>query len=260
MRKIIALAVAGLMAIAAVAVATGPQENAYGVSGSVSPTNSGTKKKPTPSSLKFGYTVDEKSGRRPALINKYNIHFAGMQVNTNLFPKCSAESIDAQQSDAHCPKGSLMGTGYVKNATGATADDTDRSLACYLTLKLYNQGDNGAAIYLHGEQKPAGAADPQNCPLAVDKAIDASFVRNPTGTALQFTVDQTLLNPAPGFDNAVIEVSSTVRKATKKVKGKTRGWFESIGGCKNKKRAITVTFTPISGATQKVQKLVPCTP
>jgi hypothetical protein len=256
LRKIIALAVVALMAFAAVAFAV--QENEYGVSGSVSPTDSGTKKKPKASSLKFGYTVDEKSGKRPALIKKYNIHFAGMQVNTNFFPKCSAEQIDAAQTDAGCPKGSLMGTGFVTNATGSTSNESDRSLSCYLTLRLHNSGDNHAAIYLHGEQKPGGAADPENCPLAVDKAIDARFVRNSTGTSLQFLVDDFLLHPAPGFDNAVTNVNSTVRKATKKVKGKTRGWFESWGRCVNKKRAITVTFTDVNGVSQKAQHLAPC--
>lgn len=255
MRKIIALAAVALMAFAAVAFAV--QENEYTVSGAVSPTDSGTKKKPKPSSLNFGYTVSEKNGNRPALIRKYTIHFAGMQVNTNFFKKCTAEQIDAAQSDAGCPKGSLMGTGNVENKAGATSDETSQSVNCHLDLRLHNSGDNHAAIYLHG----APNNDPaKNCPLAVDKAIDATFVRNATGTALQFVVDDTLLHPTTGFDNAVVAVNTAVRKATVKKNGKTRGWFESIGGCKNKKRAITVTFTDVNNVSQKAQQLTPCTP
>jgi hypothetical protein len=252
--RIITLAVAGLMAFAAVAFAL--QENTYKVTGSVSPLKSGTKKHPKPVALKFGYTVAEKSGNRPALIKKYSIHFAGIQVNTNFFKGCSAAKIDAAQSDAGCPKGSLMGTGSVENATGSSADETDRKLSCHLDLKLYTSRNNKAAIYLHGEQ----SSDPaKNCPLAIDKAIDATFVRNTTGTALQFSVDETLLHPAPGFDNAVVLVNSSVRRATTTVKGKTRGWFETWGRCVNKKRAITVTFTPNNGTPgQKAQRLAPC--
>jgi hypothetical protein len=252
--RIISLAVAGLMVFAAVAFAL--QENTYTVQGSVSPLKTGTKKKPKPVSLGFGYKVAEKSGKRPALIKKYSIHFAGLQVNTNFFKGCSAAKIDAAQSDAGCPKGSLMGTGAVENATGSTNNEADRSLSCHLDLKLYNSRNNKAAIYLHGEQ----SSDPaKNCPLAVDKAIDATFVRNSTGTALQFTVDETLLHPAPGFDNAVVLVKSSVRRATTTVKGKTRGWFESWGRCINKKRAITVTFTPANGTpSQKAQRLAAC--
>jgi hypothetical protein len=254
--RITTLAVVGLMAFATVAFAL--QENTYVVTGAVSPKDSGTKKRPKPVSLNFGYTVNEKSGKRPALIKKYSIHFAGLQVNTNFFKGCSAAKIDAAQSDAGCPKGSLMGTGSVENATGSTSDETDRKLSCHLTLKLYNSRNNKAAIYLHGEQNPDPA---KNCPLAVDKAIDANFVRNTTGTALQFTVDEFLLHPAPGFDNAVVLVKSTVRKATTTVKGRTRGWFESWGRCVNKKRAITVTFTPANGTpATKAQRLTACTP
>jgi len=259
LRKLIMLAAAGLMAFAVVAVANAPQENVYAVTGAVSPVKSGTKKAPKPVSLKFGYTVNEKSGRRPGLIKKYDINFAGLQVNTNFFKGCKASDIDAAQSDAQCPKGSLMGTGEVRNVAGPSSDHSNRSVTCFLKLKLYNSRNNKAAIYLSGGPKPGGASDPENCPLQIAKAIDANFVRTAKGTSLQFTVDETLLRPAPGFDNAVVDVSSTVRRATKKVKGKTRGWFESFGGCRNKRRAVTVAFTPENGTpTQKAQKLVPC--
>lgn len=256
--RIVALAVAGLMSLAAVAFATGVQENTYTVSGAVTPTKSGTKKRPKPVALSFGYTVAEKSGRRPALIKKYNIKFAGLQVNTNYFPGCSAAKIDAAQSDSVCPRGALMGTGRVENKTGSTSNDTDTSLACHLDLKLYNSRNNKAAIYLSGAPNSANPAE--SCPLAIDKAIDASFVRTATGTSLQFTVDETLLHPAPGFDNAVVLVKSTVRKATVRRRGKIRGWFESWGRCINNRRGLTVTFTPENGQPSATsQKLVPCT-
>lgn len=261
MRKLIMLTVAGLLAFTAVAFAL--QENQYVVSGSVSPIDSGTAKAPKPSSLKFGYKVTEKDGKRPALVKKYSIKFAGMQVNTNFFKGCSAAKLDQDQSDVNCPKGSLMGTGNVENFAGATSDENDKSLTCHLDLKLFNSRNNKAAIYLVG-----GPNDPRgpekSCPLTVNKAIDANFVRTRSGgvvsTALEFSVDSTLLHPAPGFDNAVVDVNSSVRKATVKRDGRTRGWFETVGGCVNKKRAITVTFTPENGQpAQKAQRLTACT-
>lgn len=261
MRKIIMLTVAGLLAFTAVAFAL--QENTYEVRGSVSPTDSGTKTAPKPSSLKFGFTVEEKDGKRPALIKKYSIKFAGLQVNTNFFKACSAAKLDQEQSDANCPKGSLMGTGSVRNLAGASSDENARSLTCYLDLKLYNAGNNKAAIYLVGAPNDPRGPD-KSCVLEVKKAIDANFVRTRSGgvvsTALEFSVDETLLRPAPGFDNAVSVVNTTIRKATVKKNGRTRGWFETVGACLNKKRAITVTFTPENGEpAQKAQKLTPCT-
>jgi hypothetical protein len=253
--RIVTLAIAGLLAFTAIAFAV--QENTYTVDASTSPTKAGSKKKPVPVQVKFGYTVAEKSGKRPALIKKYNIHFAGLVVNTGFFPACSQAKIDQDQTDANCPKGSLMGTGNVENKAGSTADENSQPLTCHLDLKIYNSGHNKGALYLKGgPNDPRGAA--KSCPLDVNKAIDGSFVRNSKGTALQFSVDETLLHPTTGFDNAVVDVNSTIRKATKKVKGKTRGFFESYGGCKNSKRAITVTFTPVSGTSGKVQDLAPC--
>jgi len=261
LRKLIMLSVAGLLAFATVAFAL--QENEYLVSGSVSPTNSGTAKAPKPSSLKFGFTVAEKDGKRPGLIKKYNIKFAGMQVNTNFFKGCSAAKLDQDQTDANCPKGSLMGTGNVENEAGQTSDESNRSLKCHLDLKLYNSRNNKAAIYLVGGPNDPRGPD-KSCPLTINKAIDANFVRTRNGgvvsTSLVFTVDETLLHPAPGFDNAVVNVNTSVRKATVRKNGRTRGWFESVGACLNNKRAITVSFTPENGSpAQKAQKLTPCT-
>ncbi|MFL5846738.1 MAG: hypothetical protein ACJ762_18805 [Solirubrobacteraceae bacterium] len=257
MRKIITLAIAGLLAFAAVALAV--QENSYTVDGATSPTSAGSKKKPVPVQVKFGYTVAEKSGKRPALIKQYSINFAGLQVNGSLFKGCSAAKIDQDQTDANCPKGSLMGTGNVENNAGQTANEADKpdALKCHLDLKFYNAGKNKATLYLKGgPSDPRGPA--KSCPLDVNKAIDANFVQNAKGTSLVFSVDETLLHPAPGIDNAVVDVNSVIKKVTKKVKGKTRGYFESFGGCKNKKRPITVTFTAVSGSTGKAQDLAPC--
>jgi hypothetical protein len=253
---IVSLAVAGLMAFTAVALAV--QDNTYTVSGGVVPTKVGTKKKPTPVKLTFGYTVGEKSQNRPALIDQYDIFFENGQVNSAFFPQCSAAKIDQDQGDANCPKGSLMGTGNVENKAGATADETADSLTCHLDLKVYNAPNQHAALYLKGGPNDPRGAD-KSCPLEVNKAIDARYVKRATGTSLVFNVDQTLLHPAPGFDNAVVLVDSVIRKATKKVKGKTRGYFESAGKCRNGKSGIKVTFHQVNGTSQSVTSSAKCT-
>lgn len=261
MRKLITLTVAGLLAFAAVAFAV--QQNTYSVSGSVTPLDSGTKTNPKPSGLKFGYTVGEQDGKRPGLISKYSIHFAGMIVNTNFFKGCSAAKINQDLSDVNCPAQSLMGTGSLEAVGGSSGDETSQpeELECHLDIKVYNSRNNKAAIYLKGI--PGDPRGPEkDCAIEINEAIDASFVRNATGTALQFSVSSTLLHPVNGIDVAVKNVTSTIPKKTKKVNGKTRGWFESTGRCINKKRAITVTFTPedSSQPSAKSQKLAACTP
>lgn len=260
MRKIIALAVAGVLAVVA-SMAFAAQTNTYTVTGKVTPVKV-SKKKATPVQLYFGYTVAEKSGNRPALIDQYDIFFENGQTNAGLFPKCTAAQIDAAQSDAGCPKGSLMGTGNVENKAGATSDETSQAVNCHLDLRLHNGGVvNGVqhfALYLHG----APNSDPaKNCPLAVDKAIDARFIKRRNGTSLVFDVDDTLLHPTTGFDNAVVFVESTVNKVTKKVDGKTRGFFESKGKCgSDKKSEISVTFRQANdGSKQTVKSTTTCT-
>ena len=254
--RILAVAVAGLLTFAAVAFAV--QENTYTVNGAVSPTKTGTKKKPTPVQLKFGYTVGEKSGKRPGLINQYDIFFENGQVNTQWFPKCTADQIDAEQTDANCPKGSLVGTGNVENQAGATSDESANSIKCHLDLRIHNAGNNHLTLFLSGGPTAGGASDPKNCPLTVAKAIDARFVKKSNGTSLVFDVDDTLLHPAPGFDNAVVHVESTVNKMTVKKGGKTRGFFESAGKCRGGKSAIKVTFRQVSGAKTTVTSTAKC--
>jgi hypothetical protein len=256
--RIITLALAGLLATAAIALAAG-QENTYTVTGAVTPAKAGTKAKPTPATVSFGYTVGEKNGNRPALIDQYDINFAGLQENSTAFPACTAAKIDADQSDVNCPKGSLMGTGNVENQTGSTSDTTQHSITCHLDLKFYNSGKHHAALYLHGAPN---AADPaKSCPLAIDKAIDAKFVKKNGGNSIVFKVDNTLLHPITGFDNAVVKVTSKINptRKTVKIKGKKHSFFESVGGCKNKKRAVSVTFHQVDGTSAKAKTSSKCT-
>jgi len=245
MRKYGITAVALVAILAFTAVALAAQTNKYGVTAKTSPTNAGTKKKPAPLGLNFDYTVDEVAGQRPALVTSYKIHFGGLAVNTDLFKTCAAADITANQSDADCPPDSLVGIGNVENAAGSTTNPADRSVACHLDLKIYNSGKNKAALFLKGGPNAANPA--KACPLTIAEAIPAKFVKDSKGTALVFTVNAHLLNPAPGVDNAVIQVASSIKKKIKTVKGVKHGFFESTGGCTGGKRTVTVTFTTAAG-------------
>lgn len=254
MRKlsVIAVAVLGVLALAAVAFAS--SNNKYSVKAALSPLKAGTKTKPVPVQLGFNFTVASKTaGNRPDLINKYDINFGGGQVNTNAFPGCSAAQINAEQSDANCKKGSLVGTGSVENLAGPSNDQTPGSqLKCHLDLKIYNSRKNHAALYLHGA--------PPTCPLNIDSAIDAKFVKKHGGTSLIFTVPDSLLHPGVStFDNAVVKTTSVIKKRTAKVNGKTRGYFESAGGCTKGKRKLQVTFSTPSGASDTIHNTTKCT-
>lgn len=253
MRKVlIPLALVATLAIAATAYAL----NVYTVTGAVSPTKAGSKKKPVPVGIKFNYTVDTNNGTRPSPIVKYSIKFRGLRTNTKPFPKCTFGQISATNSDANCPSGSAVGRGFIKNAAGAESDPNDRSVPCNAGLTVYNAGSSKAVIFVKGDPNSTDART--RCAITLAAPIPANFIASSTGTSLEFRVPTSLLRPAPGIINAVTSVQSTISKRTKKVRGKTVGFFESIGGCSNRKRAITVTFTPETGASSRTQRNVAC--
>ena len=245
--RTVALATA-VVVLSCAAAASAEQVNTYTVTGKTTPAKAGSKKKPVPISLNFDYTVGEESGQRPSPVKRYTIGFYGVRSNGGLFPKCTAAQMNAAQSDAGCPRGSGVGTGTVINETGASSNPSDKSIACNLSLTVYNAGQNRAALWLKGG--PTQIVRGKPCVIAINQAIDARFVRHPGGTALQFEVPANLLHPVGGLDNAVVRVESTIRRLTVRRGGKPRGYFESIG-CRRGQRAISVDF--LSEAGQSVR-------
>jgi hypothetical protein len=256
MRKFVAAAaaVAAVGAGAAVAYAQG-SANQYSVEGNVTPAKGATKAKPLPVELKFSFQVKSSTGGRPAPIKTYSIGFYGGTSNGGPFPKCTPDQINAAQSDSGCPKGSLVGSGTVKNVAGSASDPTDTSIPCNLSLKIYNAGVNRAALYLQG--------DPPDCVISIHQALDGKFVSafGGKGQALQFDVPANLLHPIAGLDNAQSDISSTINKITKKVGGKTQGYFQINQACPaNHKAPVEVTFTTEDGNTQKASDDITCRP
>ena len=245
---IIAAALTAILVVAAVALAE--QQNTYTVNGKVTPTKAGTTKKPTPVKINFDYTVGEVNNQRPNPTKKYAIAFDGIRTNGGKFPACPAKKINAAAGDVSgCPAGSAVGSGSISAEVGAPSDPTTK-VPCKLTLTVYNGGQNKAALFIKG--------GPPTCPTAQAKAIDASYIQSSKGTSLQFVVPPELLHQL-GLDIATTNVQSTIKLLTRKVKGKTYGYYESVGGCKGGRRNITVSFTSESNVTKKAQKTLHCT-
>lgn len=273
--RITALAAFGVLAITAVAIAA--QVNVYGVTASTSPTKAGTVKKPVPTEVNFNYTVDEQDGKRPAAVKKYSIFFKGLNVNTAVYKKaCTADQINASGDPAQidpkgagdeddqakaCPSGSQVGAGFIRATVGPDSDETSDGLYCKQYLKLYNGGKNKLTLFLYAYTPPGGGFAQEGddyCVVNFGKAIAAKYVKKNGGTAVEFDVPSTVLHNVPGTTTAVRVVESKIFKKTRKISGKTRGYYESVGGCKNKKREVSVTFTPESGAAQTKKTTAKC--
>ena len=252
------LAILGIAAVtlALAAVAYGQVVNSYNVEGSTTPTRAGTKSKGVPVSVKFGFTVSAPNNQRPTPVKKYSIRFTGLVVNTNPFPKCSATTLE-NRGPKGCPKGSSMGKGFIENATGATSDPNDQSVECNASVEVFNSGDNKGALYVAGS--PNSSNPRTKCAIELAAPIPARFIRRSTATALEFEVPESLRHPLPTLSNAVKNITSTVRKATVRRRGRTIGFFESRGGCTRGRRPITVVFTPEQGASGTDQELARCT-
>ena len=94
MRKLLiaVLAVVAVLAVASVAVAA----NVYKVHlGSTTVKGKGTKAKPIPTGLKFGFQVEESDPtKRATVIEEYAIGSEGLVANPKLFPKCNFTELD----------------------------------------------------------------------------------------------------------------------------------------------------------------------
>jgi len=241
MRKMVAALTAVLMLCLA-AFAYAQQQNTYEVTGSLTPSKAGSKKKPVTVGVKFGYTVGEASGNRPSPVKTYSIRFAGLRANTGAFPTCSESTLEAE-GVAGCPAASIVGSGFIENATGIKENPSDRSIPCNAALNVVNGGGGKGFIYVAGDPQQS---DPRKkCSIALAAPIPARFVNTAKEGRLEFDVPATLLHPLPTLDNAVVKVTSTIKKVSRKGKG----FFESTGGCVGGKRNISVVFTSENGAT-----------
>ena len=240
------LALVVSLAFAAVAIAG---LNEYTVKVKPSSTKAGTLKKPVPIGFRYGFTVVDTDGQRPAALAALKIQSKGMRYNTNAFPGCSATKMQQAQSKDVCPKGALMGTGYANNVLGGRDDRSQKALKCYLKLSFYNSRRNKAALFVEAVQTTDNTrAD--YCPTNPATAIPMSIAKAKTGDTLSFTIPDNLQNIG-ALKNSLIETQLNMQRRTRQVKGKTVGFTEAVGQCVKGKKTTTSTFTHEDGTAKQ---------
>ena len=266
MRKIwIALACAIVAALSVAAVASAV--NTYEVDIAKATKGKGSKNKPKPAKLAFGYEVDDSADLRPEVIRQYRIAAEGLRSFPNARPDCTFEQAtdptvtDPSQLSRACRR-AFVGDGTISNEAGAPNDRTQK-LACNVTLTLINISDGDPrypetqrAIRRNGGIAIRIDTDPPACPIPVHEALAAPFydvkIQGIPTSELRFTVPDTLAHPG-GLDNSVVDVTSNVDKKTGKVRvkrgaKKRKVGFYSLVGRKGRTRTIRVTFVDESGA------------
>jgi hypothetical protein len=245
--SVVVVAVVALFALAAVSLAA----NSYTSTAKFTPNKAGKAKKPVPVGISLGFNVTETEGKRPQAMESLKIKLPGIVTNGKRFKKCSAAFIEQNQSDAKCPKGSLLASGYAKNIAGNRSDHNDTSLRCYLTIRLHNSGTNKLSLFVSGDNSNPGTEE--WCPVEPQTAIPINITRSAGTSTMNLDIPENLKHPVSTLTNGIVEMRLNGKKMTKKVgKGKKRrkvGMFEAIGKCQGKFRNVTYTWTNEDGST-----------
>ena len=204
-KKTLAAVLTGAFAFSMVGVANADINNTtFDLSQfSVSPTKSGTSKKPKPVSLKLGVKGGTKDGTgQPSTSTSLKITLPkGIKWNGKGWPnkkRCSP----SVRSDADCPKGSKIGTGSVDAQALVTTEK--------ITVTAYVLTNGNLGLWLEGT------------PLPLNTMLQGKV----KGQVITVGIPTNIQEPAPGVPSAIRTLSFSLNAKTK-VKGKTRGVVES---------------------------------
>jgi hypothetical protein len=190
----------------------------------VTPSKSGTAKKPKPIQLQVTLTGSTDDGSVPPASKHVVTRFGkGIVFNGAPFPSCTIETLnDANKGPSKCPAGSKIGTGTARAHIGNDPTGPDEDLV----VTVFN-GPKGKSTLFHlkGDK-----------PVAVNAAF-AGAIKKDTGKygyKLDVTIPKALYNPVGDTYTPLTQFSVKI-KAVKKVKGKSVGILASTS-CPKAKR------------------------
>ena len=167
----------------------------------------------TSATLAVNLTFTGENGTSAATLKQAILKFTyGARVNGQLFPSCTADKI---RNHEPCPKGSIIGKG-----TGlGTVGDPPNAAEEPIDITLYN-GPKGKSIVfrIQGEQ-----------PAVIDVPFDAPL-KTLSGGAYNYELTVTVPDILQRIAGLPISLKFFNVKvgATRKVKGKKRGWIETL--------------------------------
>jgi hypothetical protein len=241
---VVAVAAAVLVTGAAYAVNTYVVDIASGGPGN----KAGSAAKPLPVFLNFGYEVGDTENLRPSVINRYFIAAEGIKYFPQARPRCTFSQADQSPAYSKKCKAAVVGHGTIANAFGPSGDRTAKA-PCDVKLTLLNISTGPGVTKKRGGMAIRIDTGPPDCPLEIHGALAAPIfdvkIEGVPTSELRFRVPDSLIHPAPGVDNSVIDVASKVLRVTGKVKvhgKKQKIGFASAVGRKGKQRTVRVTF------------------
>lgn len=258
MRRIVLIATAlGVLAAAGVAYAA---INTYTATLGFSTKKPGSPAKPVPVSYNQDIKASGTGGNRTAVLLDIKTTIYGLKVDGKDFPTCTEAQISAAHTDAGCPKGAQVATGYITASIGSSKNFAAAGAACSPVLDVWNGGQGKLTFFfvdtpthqcLQGALKTGSVAPYPATYKTVGKNL---VVDVPIPSYVSF--------PLPGVAGSLETEHLLWKTSTTKVKGKTVASMASIG-CQGTKRPYTMTFKanlPTTSTTESktVSASAPC--
>jgi len=224
------LAIMALFAMTAVAVAQ-PAPLDVKLTGKVTPSKGGTKKKPKNAKITLAFTVNPESQKTVDTIEFFiprNIVFSGTG-----FATCTADEINQVRSDADCPKAAKLGQG-----TASAILSGGGNTPINFVTTVYAASKNEIALYLRA--------------TGIDVSVAFKGLINkaglPYGQKLTVQIPESVQIPLKGptpetstyaYITGVSTTIGGVKSTTGKGKKKKTNYFASLTGCPKSKSHAT---------------------
>ena len=145
MRRIVLIATAlGVLVAAGAAYAA---INTYTATLKFTSKKPGTAAKPLPISFTQDIKAAGTNGNRTAVLLDIKTTIYGIKVDGKDFPTCSLNQIATAKSDAACPKGAEVATGYITASVGSATNFTAGGSACDPLLDVWNGGQGKLTFF-----------------------------------------------------------------------------------------------------------------
>jgi len=257
---ILGLAIVAMLSMTAVAVAQYALPSIQ-VTGTVSPSKGGTKKKPKNAKLNVAFTVNKESRKTVERITYYVP--ANVRLSGSGFRFCPASQIN-QQGEGKCPKGSKVGTGTATAVLGPNFAPLGFTVNVYagskneLALALAQTGGGSVRTAFRGLITSAGTPFGQKITVDVPKSVQSPA----TGLYSYITGVKTSIG---GKFTSTKKVTKKVKGKKKKVTVKTTHYFASLTGCPKDKThdfgvqlGYSANDTGPSGTSDQVRDTAAC--
>ena len=204
----------------------------------------GTAKAPVPFTGKFDYIADNGPNRQ-ARPDSYEWWWEGVLVGGKGFPVCTKAMIDAAQSDAPCPKGSLIGKVTEIGARVGPSNDETQFIDCKgKDVLWYNGGPNTIVWFIVGPGEQCAG-------LQYFPPYESQLRKVGNSTHLYTPLPNNIKEPLPGVEGALTRLPSeyfnrSVKVKAKKGKKAKKSYYLRSVGCKGT-REFTIVIVDKEG-------------